>query len=141
MANAFYPKYLESCLDPSMSGGGVDMNTDTIKVALLDGTYTYSTAHEFFSSASGDVVGTPVTLTSPTVTGGVFDADNATVTAVTGAAVAAYVIYKDTGNPSTSRLIAYYDTDGNSDPISVTPNGGDITVTWHASGIFALGAA
>jgi hypothetical protein len=45
------------------------------------------------------------------------------------------VIYKHTGTESTSTLIAYIDSGTN---LPVTPNGGDITVQWNASGIFSL---
>lgn len=68
-------------------------------------------------SASGDnwddfdgaVIGTPQTLTSPTVSNGAFDAADSTFTAVTGNSVEAVAIYKDTGTPSTSRMIAIID--------------------------------
>ena len=46
------------------------------------------------------------------------------------------VIYIDTGVAGTSRLVAYIDTGVTNLP--VTPNGGDITITWNASGIFAI---
>lgn len=107
-----------------------------MKVALIDtGTYTYSAAHDFYNDLSG-VVGTPQTIANTTVTTGLFDGDNVTFTAVTGNPVGALVIYIDTGNVATSRLVAYIDTSVTGLP--VTPNGGDITVTWHASGIFQL---
>lgn len=107
-----------------------------MKVALVDtGTYTYSAAHEFLSSLSG-VVGTAQTLATKTYLNGVFDADNVTYTAVSGASVEALVIYIDTGVAGTSRLVAYLDTGFTGLPI--TPSGGDITVTWNASGIFAI---
>lgn len=68
-------------------------------------------------SASGDnwddfdaaVVGTPQTLTSPTVVAGVADAADVTYSAVTGATVEAILIYKDTGTASTSRVAALID--------------------------------
>lgn len=131
MASALYPKFKESMLSQNPS---VDLDTDTIKVALVDtGTYTYSTAHQYYSSVSG-VVGTPQTLGSKSVTDGVFDAADVTFTAVSGASVEALVVYKDTGSAATSPLIAYIDG------ISVTPNGGDITVAWDngSNKIFAL---
>lgn len=65
-----------------------------------------------------------------------FDAADVTFSAVSGNSVEALVIYKDTGTPSTSPLIAYIDTVSSGLP--VTPNGGSISVTWNASGIFAL---
>lgn len=132
MANAIYPKYKEAVIQSSANSS----LTGTVKVALVDaGTYTYSAAHEFLSSVSG-VVGTAQTLATKTYTNGVFDADNVTYTAVSGASVEALVIYIDTGVAGTSRLVAYLDTGFTGLP--VTPSGGDITVTWNASGIFAM---
>lgn len=133
MANAIYPKYKEAILQ---SAANSNMSTGTVKVALVDtGTYTYSSAHEFYSSVSG-VVGTPQTINTKTFLNGVFDGDNVTFSAVSGATVEALVIYIDTGTAGTSRLIAFIDTGVTGLP--VTPNGGDITVSWNASGIFAL---
>jgi hypothetical protein len=133
MANAIYPKFKEALLDALAD---VDLNDGTVKVALVDtDTYTYSAAHDFLDDLSG-VVGTAQTIGNTTVTGGVFDGDNVTFSAVTGATVEALVIYIDTGNAATSRLVAYIDTGQTGLP--VTPNGGDIQVQWNASGIFAL---
>ena len=133
MANAIYPKFKEALLDALAD---VDLNDGTVKVALVDtDTYTYSAAHDFLDDLSG-VVGTAQTIGNTTVTGGVFDGDNVTFSAVTGATVEALVIYIDTGNAATSRLVAYIDTGQTGLP--VTPNGGDIQIQWNASGIFAL---
>jgi len=132
MASVIYPLAKQSFLSQSPS---IDMDTDTINAALVDtGTYTYSAAHQYYSSVSG-VVGTPQTLGSKTVTNGVFDAADSTFSAVTGNSVEAIVIYKDTGSAATSPLIAYIDSGTG---LPVTPNGGDIVITWNASGIFAL---
>lgn len=126
MTTKLYPKYKESCLSQNPS---VDMDTDTIKAALVDtGTYTYSDAHQYYSSVSG-VVGTPQTLGSKTVTNGVFDAADVTFTAVTGNSAEAIVIYKDTGSAATSPLIAYIDgrvqveiaADASTSATSITP--------------------
>lgn len=133
MANAIYPAYKQALLDASANS---DLNDGTVKVALVDtGTYTYNAAHDFLDDLSG-VVGTAQTIGNTTVTGGLFDGDNVTFTAVSGATVEALVIYIDTGTPATSRLVAYIDSGQTGLP--VTPNGGDIAITWHASGIFQL---
>lgn len=133
MANAIYPLYKQALLD---GDANVDLNDGTVKVALVDtGTYTYSAAHQFLSSLSG-VVGTAQTIANTTVTNGLFDGDDVTFTAVTGNTVEALVIYIDTGNAATSRLVAYIDTGVTGLP--VTPNGGNITVQWSPSGIFQL---
>jgi hypothetical protein len=134
MANALYPKTKATLLQ-----GGINMSSDTIKVALVDtGTYTYSATDQFYSSVSSAAVGTPQTLGSKTFTNGVFDAADVTYTGVTGASAEALVIYKDTGTGSTSDLIAYLDTGYTNLP--VTPNGGDIAITWDngSNKIFAL---
>jgi len=135
MANVLYPKAKESFLSQSPS---IDMDGDTIKVAMVTSAYTYSAAHQYYSSASG-VVGTPQTLTTKTVASGVFDADDAVFTAVTSGSTVAYLlIYKDTGSAATSPLIAYIDTVSSGLPVST--NGGNITITWDsgANKIFAL---
>lgn len=133
MANAIYPKAKEQMLQ-----GGINLSSGTVKVALIDtGTYTYSAAHEFFSSVSG-VVGTPQTLNTKTFTNGVFDAADVTFPAVTGATAEALIVYIDTGVAGTSRLILFQDTGVTGLP--VTPNGGDINLVFDngANKIFAL---
>ncbi len=130
MANVLYPIGKKAFLD-----GGINLGSDTIKVALVDtGTYTYSAAHDFYNDVSG-VVGTPVTLGSKTTTGGVFDAADAVFSALSGSSAEAIIIYKDTGNTATSPLIAYIDSGTG---LPVTPTGTDVTITWNASGIFAI---
>jgi hypothetical protein len=132
MANAIYPKWKEAISQSSANSS----LTGTVKVALVDtGTYTYSSAHEFLSSLTGRV-GTDQTIGTKTYTNGVFDGADVTYTAVSGASAEALVIYIDTGTAGTSRLVAFIDTGVTGLP--VTPNGGDISVTWNASGIFAL---
>lgn len=137
MASALYPKAKESFLSQNPS---IDLDTDTIKVALINlaTDYTYSAAHQYLSSVTTYSGTTDQTLGSKTVTSGVFDAADSTFTsvAISGSkTVAALVVYKDTGSAATSPLIAYID--GFS---AVTPNGGNITVAWDngAAKIFAL---
>lgn len=141
MANAVYPLYKTAILTAG-ANTSLDQNTvgDGPYCSLVDtGTYTYSAAHQFFSSLSG-IVGTDQRITTPTagtVSAGTFDGDNVTYTAVTGATVEALVIYRhNAGANTTWRLVLYLDTSVTGLP--VTPNGGDITVTWSASGIFTI---
>lgn len=133
MANALYPKWKEAIIQASSNSA----LTGTLKVVLVDtGTYTYSTAHEFLSSLSG-TGGTAQTIGTKTYTNGVLDGDNVTFTAVAGTvSYEALVIYIDTGVSGTSRLVAFLDTGVTGLP--VTSNGGDIVVSWNASGIVAL---
>lgn len=138
MANALYPKWKEALLQNSADSDLDGSGTTGVYVALVDtGTYTYNAAHEFYSSLSG-IVGTDQEIgATKSYSAGVFDGGDVTFTSVTGNTVEALVIYrKNAGANTTWRLIAYIDTGVTGLP--VTPNGGNISITWNASGIFAL---
>lgn len=134
MPSALYTIYKEDLLGRA---SGVDLDTDAIQVALVDtGTYTFSGAHQDRADLTGVVdAAADTALASKTITGGVFDAADAVFTAVTGNSIEALVLYKSTGVAATDILIAYIDGFA-----SVTPNGGDITITWDggANKIFAF---
>jgi len=134
MANALYDSAREAFMT-----GAINMSANTIKAALVKSTYTPDlAAHNFYDDVSAELIGTDQTLGSKTVTGGVFDAADVTFTAVTGGSTVNYVlIYKDTGTPSTSNLIALIDT-GTGLPLAT--NGGDVVITWDngANKIFKL---
>lgn len=135
MANAVYPKFKEFIL--GLGNGSGTKPTGTLKLALIDtGVYTYSAAHDFWDDASAGVVGTPTAIGTPTFTTGTLDGADVTFTAVTGATVEAVIVFFDTGTPGTSPLECYMDTGVTGLP--VTPNGGDVTVTINASGLFSL---
>lgn len=133
MANALFPKWKEAIIQASSNSA----LTGTLKAVLVDtGTYTYSSSHEFLTSLSG-TGGTAQTIGTKTYTNGVLDGADVTFTAVAGTVTyEALVLYLDTGTAGTSRLVAYLDTGVTGLP--VTSNGGDIAVSWNASGIFAL---
>ena len=139
MANAVYPKYKQSLLTEADANKSLDQTTANVApyAALIDtGTYTYNPSHQFYSSLSG-IVGTDQQITTPTVTNGLFDGDNVTMPSVTGNSVEAIVVYrKNAGANTTWRLVLYDDTSITGAP--VTPNGGDIAITWNASGIMQL---
>jgi len=134
MANAMYGKGKEHILN-----GDIDFDTNVLKAILLSSSYTPSlSTHEFLTDVSSYRLNTDQTLTGVTKTLGVFDANDPTWTAVASGATASYVaIYKDTGTPSTSLLIALFDTITN---FPVSTIGSDITVRWDngASKIIAL---
>lgn len=139
MANQLYNNFKKNIMN-----GAIDLDTDTIKVALVTSAYTINIdTHEFFSSITNEVSGTGYTaggktLTTPAVTEdttndrGVFDADDVSWTTATITARAA-IIYKSTGTSSTSPLIGYVDF--GSDQVSTA---GTFTISWNASGIVLL---
>lgn len=134
MANALYGKGKEKFLSKL-----IDLTSDTIKVALVKNTYPQNlSTDEFYSDISAYVLGTPQTLSGKSITLGVFDAADATFSAVTaGDTSEGVVIYKDTGVAGTSPLIAYIDTITG---FPLATNGGDVTVAWDngAYKIFSL---
>ena len=138
MANAIYPKWKEARLQATANAALDGSGATGVYVALVDtAVYTYSAAHEFFSSVAAGAVGTDQELTSKTFTGGVLDAADITHPSVTGATCEAMVLYvKNAGANTTWRLLAYIDTGVTGLP--VTPNGGNIATAWNASGILAL---
>jgi hypothetical protein len=133
MANALYSKAKEAFLN-----GSINMVANTITIALVDtGVYTYSASHQYRNEVSNSAVISSTTLANKTITNGVFDADDATFSSVTGANCEALLIFQDTGIQTTSRLIAYIDS---ATGLPILPNGGDISVAFSSgsSRIFAL---
>lgn len=137
MTNQLYPPYKENMLGV---GTRVDIDADSIKCILVDSAdYTFSAAHDFLNdvAAAGRVATSPA-LTTKTQTAGVFDADDFTFVGVTGDQAEYFIYYDDTpATEATKQLMAFFDTFTSGMP--VTPNGGDIAVQLHASGIWAIG--
>ena len=127
MANTLFDAARQRFLE-----GQFNWLTDTIKVILVDtGAYTPQTAiHQYLADIppSARIAG-PVTLTAKATVGGSADGADVTFTSVSGPSIEAIVIYVDTGTESTSPLIAYIDT---ATGLPITPNGGDIIVTWDS---------
>jgi len=138
MANAIYDLFKQELMKGTANNLLNSAEGATgVYCALIDtGTYTFSQAHQFYSSLSG-IVGTDQEILTKTQAAGVFDGTDLTYTAVTGNSVEALVLYrKNAGANTTWPLIAFIDTGVTNLP--VTPNGGNITITWNASGIFKL---
>jgi hypothetical protein len=134
MASTIYPLWMQSAMTEADTNNGLNINTtvDGPYALLIDtGVYTYNALHDFKNDVTGIIGATDgVNITTPTVVNGIFDGNDITFTAVTGASVEAIIIYRhNSGANTTWRLFCFLDG------FSVTPNSGDITVTWHASGI------
>ena len=136
MASFMYTAAKQALLD-----GAIDFNTDTIRVrAVSDADYTASAAHTAMTSVTKYTGSTDVALDTPTITDGILDAaddpDAYPSLAIDGAkTVDALVVFKFVTNDAGSTPILYIDL-----AASVTPNGGDIGITWDsgANKIFAL---
>lgn len=134
MANALYDAGRDA-----FANGNIDWVNDTIKAILIDeADYTVDLAnHDNLDDVAAGARVATATLSSPSTSAGVVDAADVTFSAVSGDTVEAILIYKHTGTESTSTLIAYIDT---ATGLPVTPNGGDIVVSWDdgANKIFKL---
>lgn len=135
MTNAVYPLYKQALLDADT---GVDLIAGDVRAILVDlADYTYSAAHNFLDDVpAGARVAVSAALTTKSVTDGTFDCDAWTWSTVSGDPSEAIILYLHTGTESTSRLVYFMDSSQTGLP--VTPNGGNITYTPNASGIFTL---
>lgn len=135
MANAVYPLAKEKYLDAR-----IDMTDNDIKVVLVDTEeYTYDAAHSALSNIITSArIAVSNALGSKTTTSGVFDAADITLSAVTGDQFEAIVLYASASTEATSHLVCYIDT--NVSGLPLTPNGGNVTITWDngANRIFSL---
>lgn len=141
MANAVFPAALEALLS-----GAIDLDTAVIKAALVRG-YTYDSTDVFVSdvTATGTLNGTSAALANKTVTAGVFDADDTSVSTTANASNHAVIVFQAsavTGGAdvaaSSQRLIAYLDTGTG---LPVVPGTGTTDILWSsgANKIFKLG--
>lgn len=142
MSNIIYNSFKSKIMD-----GSIDLDTNTIKVALVTSSYTPDQDnHEDFADVTNEVSGTGYTAGGATLANkavtkdntddeGVFDADDVTWTTSTITARGA-VVYKDSGTASTSWLICYIDF---GQDYSSAAN--DFKITWGAEGIISLADA
>jgi hypothetical protein len=135
MANALYDHGREGFL-----AGDIDWDGDNIKLVFVDeadDTIDLENDEDLADRAGASRVATSGNLASKTVTAGVADAADVTVSAVTGDQFESIDIYQDSGVEATSRLICNIDT---ATGLPCTPNGGDITVQFDsgANKIFKL---
>lgn len=130
MANGFYVPTKEALLNGDL--GDLDSVGVSVKVVLIDtALYTVNLTTDAFLAdiASGARIATSGALSSKSITNGVFDAADVTISGVSGSTVEAYAVYIDTGNTATSQLLTYVDTESDgTTPIALTPNGGDVVV-------------
>jgi len=138
MPNALYGKGRQKFAE-----GSIHWLTDDIKVILVD-----MADYPDFNIDTNEFLSDVPVLARVKVSGafdpdfktatlGVCDAADVTLSTVTGDVCEALVIFKDTGEPTTSPLIAYIvDATG----LPITPNGGDIIIQWDsgANKIFKL---
>lgn len=142
MTNALFVSYRNNMLG---TGTKVDLDADTIQAMFVDGADdTPVAATDDFLNDILSAGRVPAEASCPTlgtktlgvVAAGVFDAADTVFTALSGDQSEFLILYKDSaGAETTMDLIAMWDT---ATGIPLTPNGGDVTVVWNASGIFSV---
>lgn len=131
MANAVFDSFKTGIMT-----GLIDLDTGVLKVSLVR-SYTFSAAHVFVSdvtTAGGVLNGTSAALSGVTVTAGVLDANDTSVTTTANATNHYWLLYQAsavTGGADVAataqRLVAYFDTGTN---IPVVPGTGTVSLTW-----------
>ncbi len=119
------------------TGSRTDWDTATVKASIIDSAdVTISlTTHDFQDDIAAGTVASG-TIATPSISGGAVDGADVTLTTVTGDTCEQVVIWEDTGGAaSTDPLLILFDAGGFTSGMPVTPNGGNITITWNASGI------
>ena len=147
--NFVYPTYKNNLL---LGAANVSLN-GTVGTApwvtLLENTYTYSAAHTVYADISAHLSGATDTAmvsagVGPAVSlpNGTFDADDVTFSAVAaGTEIANLIIYRATTGTGTGQLVLVERGDDDTAPVTglpVVPNGGDISISFSASGILLI---
>lgn len=145
MASMWYTKGLKACLD-----GTIELTTDTIKVMLVEDSYTADKDHEFVTF-SGPECPSNHEISVTNYTGGYGGSGRKTATVTlqanttddrvevvigdltwsnlgVGATIGGAVLLKETTNDNASRIIGFIDVD------DVATNTGNVTLDFSTSG-------
>ncbi len=141
MANSFFTPFLNNLLS---LGTTIDFDADNICLALVDNAGADGApdvADDFWDDLDGSIIDSLSSnlgsKTIGTLAVGVFDAADLApaFTTVSGATVESLILLKTTGSPATSPMICFWDT---ATGLPLTPNGGDVNVTFNGSGIIKV---
>jgi hypothetical protein len=137
--NRIYPKALDA-----IGTALVDLESVTLKLMLLDDSYTFDEADDFLDDvASGARISAGTALAGTrTMSGGVLTTDTPLTTLGTVAPnvddVAALVLYVDAGSDATRRLVAYWTNQADTTVIAVVTDGGDVEITFPAGRLLRI---
>lgn len=121
-----------------LNTGGIDLDTDTLKLALVTSSYTPSTAHDEWADVSANEVATGagyttggVTLATPVATNSNIDYDDVTWTALTKTFRYAVCYKSGSGGGLTNPLLFYILLD--STPADIVSTGSNYTIQWNST--------
>jgi 3D (Asp-Asp-Asp) domain-containing protein len=141
-----YGKYY--LLKQNDASSSIDLLTHTIKASLMTSTYAQDIDADVFwddissqelnatgYTADGETLGSKQITADLTNDRAEFDAANTAFTSIGGTiddTIGSVVIWRDTGTPGTSPLIAWADLTNH------LTDGGSVTLVWNAEGILQL---
>lgn len=140
MANALFANFKNIMLGGGVHGA-VDLDDAGTNIKIMAADHGVDTPVVATDQDEADITGTVfksaavANKTVGTVAAGVFDHDNLTQAAVSGASFESLVWYKDSGTPSTSPLIVFFDV---ATGLPFTPSGGDVIIQLNTGGLIAL---
>jgi hypothetical protein len=124
-----------------LQNGNIDLVNDTIKIALINGTPDIDAWEDFADvstelsgsgyTAGGETLGTKSVDVDDANDRATFDAADVTWTNLYAATISDAIVYKDTGTPGTSTLLAHME-------IATNSNGNNYTITFNGSGLWYL---
>jgi len=134
MTDAIYPKYKEALLSGATD---VALDSSNVVVSLVDGDVQFfSSSDEYYSDLNANSIIGSAELLNKTIGNGLFDADDVTIETSSNISAESLLIWINTGNTETSRLVAWLD-----DSVAGLPTPPDdqfVDVGWNELGIFKL---
>jgi len=126
MANQLYSNIKEDFLN-----GTINLLSSDIRILLVKSGYSLDVSTDQYVSdiGSANIAGRSGSLDSVTISGGVLDAENETIEDYGTEGFDYLVMYESTGDDTTSRLIAYFDTAAGL-PVAGTSGSISITIQW-----------
>lgn len=121
-------------LAPSWEDGGTAWS-----IAAVSAGYVFADGDEFLDAIDpGDLLGTVALTGNAVLADGACDTDDLSIPATDGETWAALWLFIDTGDPATSTLWGWMDTQGDDTALTGVVSGGSIDVTIPATGLFRL---
>ena len=134
MADVIYPKYKEALLSGATD---VALDSSNVVVSFINNDLQFfSSGDQYYSDLDANSVIGEASLSNTSVENGVFDADPAQVEITKNVSAESLLIWINTGNTETSRLVAWLDESVAGLPTS--PDEEFIDITWNEFGIFKL---
>lgn len=129
--NALFDKGREGFLGKTIGWDDDDIRLVAANITGSGTLYSPNLATDDFLNdvPGGSRVKVSGSFVSKTIAAGVADADDVTLTSVTGDTIEALVIYAHSGTDSSSPLISYIEL---ATGLPITPNGADILIQWDA---------